>query len=483
MLLTLGFVYTTIILKNQGKKFGANYKLTFICKNGYILESVCLRNNKLIEINSNKIAEILGFSKKVVNVGIKDVSTDSRTIDEASVFVAIKGEKFDGHNFIKEVIEKGAPLVVAEFVPDGVDASKVIVVDDTLKALGKIANYNRRQFRGKVIALTGSSGKTTTKEELKVALSAFGKTYATKANFNNHIGVPRSLLDIDMSAEFVIIEMGMSAPNEIAQLVKLTEPDLAVVTNVLPMHIEFLKTIENIAKAKAEIFTGLTKNGIAIFNQDTNCADILRTEALKYTNNIFEYGKKNHVEASFEVEDEAMHSYYNGWCVLEAVKALGLDVNVGAKAISGFGALEGRGKKYNLNIAGKNVVLVDNSYSAGPDATVLAVESLGKMTVSGRKIAVIGKMAELGDYTVEAHKKVGVALNENKIDVVIGVCEEAKIILAELADNVEKYYFDNIDGLSEFLLSQILSDGDVVLIKGSHYSSQVYKVANDLKVA
>ena len=437
----------------------------------------------MIELKSKKIAEILGFDKEVFEADIVDVSTDSRTIDNKSLFVAIRGEKFDGHNFIKDVLEKGAPLVVAEFLPEGVDASRVVIVDDTLKALGKIANYNRRQFKGKVIALTGSSGKTTTKEELKVALSSFGKTYATKANFNNHIGVPRSLLDIDMSAEYVIIEMGMSAPNEIRQLVEMTEPDMAVVTNVLPMHIEFLGSIENIARAKAEIFSGLKKDGVAIFNQDTNCADILRAEALRFTTNVLEYGEKNHVGVEFEVEDEARHSYYNGWAVLEVVKALGLDVNVGAKAISGFGALEGRGKKYNLEINGKKVVLIDNSYSAGPDATVLAVESLGKMKNLGRKIALIGKMAELGDYTVEAHKRVGVALQNNNIDVVIGVCEETKIILAELGSEVEKYYFDNIEGLSEFLLSEILRDGDVILIKGSHYSSQVYKVANDLKVA
>ena len=437
----------------------------------------------MIELKSNKIAEILGFDKEIICADIIDVSTDSRTIDDKCVFVAIKGEKFDGHNFIKDVLDKGAPLVVAEFVPEGVDEKRVIVVDDTLKALGEIAKYNRMQFKGKVIALTGSSGKTTTKEELKVALSSFGKTYATKANFNNHIGVPRSLLDIDMSAQYVIIEMGMSAPNEIAQLVKLTEPDVAVVTNVLPMHIEFLETIENIARAKAEIFSGLKKDGIAIFNQDTNCADILREEASKFADNVLEYGEKNHVDVGFDVEDEAKHGYYNGWCVLEVVKALGLDINVGAKAISGFGALEGRGKKYNLNIAGKNILLIDNSYSAGPDATVLAVESLGKMKVNGRKIAVIGKMAELGDYTVEAHKRVGIALRENKIDVVIGVCEEAKIILGELSDDASKHYFDNIDGLSEFLLSEVLRDGDVILIKGSHYSSQVYKVANELKIA
>lgn len=436
----------------------------------------------MIKLTSKKIAEILDFSGEIIDCSIDNVSTDSRNVNKTSVFIAIKGEKFDGHNFIKDVINSGVALVVAEYVPDGVLKDRVIVVEDTLKAYGKIAQYNRRQYKGKVIALTGSSGKTTTKEELKAVLGSYAQTYATTANYNNFIGVPRSLLDIDMNSQFAIIEMGMSNLGEIRYLTQLAEPDIAVVTNVYPMHIEFLKTIENIALAKAEIFSGLKQNGIAIFNEDTNCSDILKREAEKFVSKIYTFGKNNHSSAKFSVEDDCEHYYYNAWCVLKVVEVLGLDADEAIKVINNFGAPEGRGKKHYLTVDNKNILLIDNSYSAGPDATLLAINSLGKLKLDGykRKIAVIGKMAELGDFSKEAHIRVGKALYQNNIDVVIGVCEETKDILAQLDDKTDKYYFENVDGVYEFLKDKIIADGDVILVKGSHYSSQVFKVVAKL---
>lgn len=435
----------------------------------------------MIKLTSQKIADILGFSGKIINNEIDNVSTDSRNINKNSVFIAIKGEKFDGHNFIKDVINT-VSLVIAEYIPDGIDKNKVIVVEDTLKAYGKIAQYNRRQYKGTVIALTGSSGKTTTKEELKAVLSTYAKTYATTANFNNFIGVPRSLLDIDMTAEYVIIEMGMSALGEIEYLTNRVEPDIAIVTNVYPMHLEFLKTIENIAKAKAEIFSGLKENGIAIFNEDTNCSNILENEAKKYSSQIYKFGKNNHCNAEFSVEDNCEHYYYNAWCVLKVIEVLGLDITPALETINNFGAPEGRGKKHYLTINNKRILLIDNSYSAGPDATILAINSLGKLNADGykRKIAVIGKMAELGDFTKQAHINVGKALYQNNIDVVIGVCEETKDILSQLDNKTETHYFDSVDGIYETLKDDIIKDGDIILIKGSHYSSQVYKIVAKL---
>lgn len=433
----------------------------------------------MLKLTSTKIAEILGYNKNVVEAEIKEVSTDSRQIDEHTLFIALKGEKFDGHDFIPDVLKKGAPLVVSEKEIAGVDKARVIIVEDTLKAFGKLAQYNRRQYKGTVIALTGSSGKTTTKEELKAALSQYALTYATSGNFNNFVGVPRSLLDLDMNAKYAIIEMGMSAPLEIDYLVHLTEPDVALVTNVYPMHIEFLKTIENIAKAKAEIFSGLKKGGIAVYNEDTNHAEILKAAAEKYAKKIIPFGKSHHPAVDLHLSEEGEHYLYNAWAVLSVVEGLGLPLEKAVDAINNFSAPEGRGKKFNINLNGRHITLIDNSYSGGPDATVMAVNSLGKQ--KGRKIAVIGKMAELGDYTKEAHIRVGKALKENDIDVVIGVCEETKDMLAELSDKTEQYYFPSIEGVSDFLQNKVLQDGDVVLIKGSHYSSQVYKAANDLK--
>lgn len=435
----------------------------------------------MIKLTAQKIAEILGYNEKVVAAEITEISTDSRKVDDKTLFIALKGEKFDGHDFILDVLKKGVSLVLSEKKIEGADESRVIIVPDTLKAFGKLAQYNRRQYKGTVIALTGSSGKTTTKEELKSALSAYAPTYATSGNFNNFIGVPRSLLDIDMNAQYAIIEMGMSAPLEIDYLVHLTEPDVALVTNVYPMHIEFLKTIENIAKAKAEIFGGLKKGGIAVYNEDTNYAEILKAAAEKVTTKVFAFGKNHHPDVTLNLSEVGEHYYYNAWAGLTVIKALGLPLDKAVQAINNFSAPEGRGKKYHIVLNGKQITLIDNSYSGGPDATVMAVNSLGQLKVQGRKIAVIGKMAELGDYTKEAHIRVGKALKENQIDVVIGVCAETKDMLAELPASVEQHYFETVDGVSEFLQDKILQNGDAVLIKGSHYSSQVYKVAAYLK--
>lgn len=433
----------------------------------------------MIRLTGRQIAEVLGVKKSSADVVIDDVSTDSRQVSEHTLFIALKGEKFDGHDFIADVLKQGCPLVVSEKKIAGCDDDKILVVEDTLKAFGKIAQYVRQQYKGIIIALTGSSGKTTTKEELKAALLKYAPTYATSGNFNNFVGVPRSLIDIDMNSRYAIIEMGMSAPKEIDYLVHLTEPDVALVTNVYPMHIEFLKTLENIARAKAEIFSGLKKGGIAIYNEDTNHAEILKEAAQKVTDKVIGFGKNHHANVNLNLLEQGEHYKYNAWAVLAVIEALGLPLQPALQAINNFSAPEGRGKKYLLNMEGKKITLIDNSYSGGPDATVLAVNSLGKE--SGRKIAVIGKMAELGDYSKEAHERVGKALKENNIDVVVGICTETRDMLKQLSNTTRQYYFDNIDGVADFLKNDILQDGDVVLMKGSHYSSQVYKAANDLK--
>ena len=432
------------------------------------------------KINSLKIAEILEYESDVVDVDILDVSTDSRQVGKNTLFIALRGERFDGHDFIKEVLDKGAPLVVSEKKIKGVDAKRVIVVADTLLAFGKIAQYNRRRYKGIVIGLTGSCGKTTTKEELKAALQEYAPTYATTGNFNNFIGVPRSLLDIDMKSKYAVIEMRMSNLGEIRYLSKFVEPDIALVTNVYPMHLEYLKTLENIAHAKSEIFESVKKGGIGIFNEDTSHAEILRRAVLDHGLKMVAFGRKNHAKVNLKLKEKGEHFLYNAWAVLSVIEALQLPLEPAVEVLNNFTALEGRGKQYPLNIDGKKITLIDNSYSGGPDATILAVEALGKMKTKGRKIAVIGKMAELGDYTREAHIRVGQALRKNNIDMVIGVCQETEDVLAQLSSETEQHYFPDINGVSAFLM-QNLRDGDVVLVKGSHYSSQVYKAAADLK--
>lgn len=440
-----------------------------------------------MQLNTVEIAKILGYGSEIAAAEITEVSTDSRKVGAGTLFVALKGERFDGHDFIREVLDKGASAAVAEYVPAGTDPARVIVVEDTLKAFGKLGQYNRRQFKGTLIALTGSSGKTTVKEELKTVLSRFAPTYATNGNFNNHIGVPRSLLDLDMGARYAVIEMGMSARGEIEYLTQLAEPDIAIVTNVYPMHIEFLGSLKHIARAKAEIFSGLRKGasegkqGIAIFNEDAAYADILRVEAEKYAATVCAYGRNNHPDVPLALEDEAEHCRYNAWCVLKTAEILDLDLTAAAEAINGFSAPEGRGKKHRLNIGGRRVILIDDSYSGQPEAMKLAIQSLAKLPVQGRRIAVLGKMAELGDFSRQAHIEVGQELAAAGIDAVVGVCAETRDMLAQLPERTERHYFDTADGVAAFLTGNLLQDGDAVLVKGAHYSSQVFKVAEALK--
>ncbi len=436
----------------------------------------------MIAITTNTIKNILNINQKLYETTIDNISTDSRNVGPSTLFIALKGEKFDGHDFIKDVIEnKGVKLVITERQIDNIDIKHQIIVKDSLKAFGKLASYNRSLYKGTVIALTGSSGKTTTKELLKSALSVYDKTYATTGNYNNHIGVPRTLLDIDMDSKYTIVEMGMSGLKEIEYLTQLTSPDIAIVTNVYPMHIEFLKTIENIATAKAEIFKGLNKSGIAIYNKTTSNTEILHAFAQKYTDNILTYSSNDIKTLSLlSLEDDAPHNQSNALCVLKVLEALKLDITKAIPTINSFGALEGRGKKHNLNINGKNITLIDDSYSGQPDAMKLAIKKLKQTKTKGKKIALLGKMAELGDYTLKAHQEIGQLLKEEKIDVVIGVCEETKEMLKMLAPTTKQYYYPSIDGLTEFLINDILEENDIILIKGAHYSSQVFKIAKAL---
>lgn len=433
------------------------------------------------EITSQKLAEILGCNATQADIVINKVSTDSRLVDEHSLFIALRGERFDAHDFVKDVVAKGCPLAVVDHLLQNVPAEKQLVVKDTLEAYGKIGAYNRSQFKGTVIGLTGSAGKTTTKEEIAFLLSHFAKTYATAGNHNNQIGVPQSLCELDMDARYAVIEMGMSSKGEISHSVSLVKPDIAVVTNVYPMHIEFFPNFEGIAHAKAEIFEGLpAQGGIAIINEDTNFADILKAEAIKHNAKIITFGKNTHPTDNFTTQEQGEQYLYNAWCALTVVQALGLDVNKAASYIKDFGALDGRGKHHTLAIHGGKYTLIDDSYSGQPEAMKLGIEALDKSQTKGRKIVVLGKMAELGDTSKARHIEIGKLLANSSIDVVVGVCPEMKDMLAQLPANKQQYYFENKDQVADFLLNKLLQNNDTVLIKGARYSSKLYQVTEEL---
>ncbi len=435
----------------------------------------------MIKITAAKLCEIVKSSSKVANVEIEHISTDSRKIQAGDLFIAVKGEKFDGHDYVAAVLEQGAALALVEHLVPDAPAERQIVVDNTLHAYGLIGSYVRSQFKGMVIGLTGSAGKTTTKEEIKFALSQFGKVYATEGNHNNQIGVPITLCDMDMTADYAVIEMGMSAKGEIEELVSFVKPDVAIVTNVYPMHIEFFPNFEGIAEAKAEIFKSLRRGGYAIINEDTNFAALLEKRALENGAKVVKFGKNTHPAVELRLSSEGEHYLYNAWCTLSLVKVLGLDVNKAATALANFGALPGRGMQHQLKLPqGGSYTLIDDSYSGQPEAMRLGIEALDKMKTNGRKIVVLGKMAELGDTSKARHEEIGRVLADSSIDVVIGVKPEMKDMLAQLPAAKEQYYFENRDGVDEFLLNNILQNNDIVLIKGARYSSEMYKVTESL---
>ena len=436
---------------------------------------------EMLKINSRKLVEVSDSKSRVDDVEITNITTDSRKVEKGDLFIALKGEKFDGHNFVAQVLEQGAALVMVDHLVDGVASNRQIVVENTLKAYGKIGAYNRSLFGGVVIGLTGSAGKTTTKEEIKFALSQYGKVYATEGNYNNGVGVPFTLCNMDMEADFAIIEMGMSAKGEIEELVSFVKPDIAVVTNVYPMHIEFFESFEGIAEAKAEIFKSLKKGGAAIINEDTNFADVLERRALENGAKIVKFGKTNHQKVELNLADEGEHHLYNAWCVLELINELGLDVEQTAKHLSGFTALAGRGAKHKLKLPnGGEYVLIDDSYSGQPEAMKIAIETLSKTKYEGRKVVVLGKMAELGNTSKARHIEIGQVVEKAGIDVVVGVCPEMKDMLDQVSDKKEKHYFENKEGLDDFLLNNCLQNNDIVLIKGARYSSKLYQVTESL---
>lgn len=433
------------------------------------------------KINSAQLVKIVKSKSAVIDVDIDNLSIDSRKVLPGDLFIAIRGNKFDAHDFAQEVLEKGAALLLVDHLIAGIPSDRQIVVDDTLEAFGLIGAYHRSLFKGTVIGLTGSAGKTTTKEEIKSALSQFGKVFATIGNFNNFIGVPITLCNLDFDADYAVIEMGMSAKGEIEKLVSYVKPDIAVITNVYPMHIEFFADFEGIAEAKAEIFSGLKKGGTAIINEDTNFAELLEQKAKENETKVVKFGKNNHIGNDLSLSCQGEHYLYNAWCVLALINVLGLDVKKAQAVLENFGALPGRGMQHKLKLAlGGSYTLIDDSYSGQPEAMKLGIRALDKMKTEGRKIVVLGKMAELGETSQACHQEIGKVLADSSIDVVVGVNPEMKDMLAELPADKEQYYFENREGLDEFLLNKLLQNNDIVLIKGARYSSEMYKVAEIL---
>ena len=424
---------------------------------------------------------------------LEGVSIDSRTIDAGDIFIAIVGENSDGHDYVVKALEAGAGLaVVARETPEMRSAGALLVVDDTLDALGAIGRAARDRSTARIVAVTGSVGKTSTKEALLLALSKSGATHASPASYNNHWGVPLSLARMPRNTTFGILEIGMNHAGEITPLTKMARPHVAIITQIAESHLGHFNSLDDIADAKAEIFAGVEPGGSAVIVRDSPYFDRLSRAAEQAgLENIVSFGR--HEAAEFRVTNLVLHStcscvtadlmgedacyklgapgehvVMNSLAVLGAVKLAGGDLAKGALALAHLEPPKGRGVRSRLMSAAGPFLLIDESYNANPASVRAALALMGQLKPQGRgrRIAVLGDMLELGEHSEKLHTELADAVKQNSVDVVFACGPQMMHLWQKLPASMRGAYAERSAGLCDELASQI-TPGDVVMIKGS----------------
>jgi len=422
------------------------------------------------------------------------VTIDSRKVAPGDLFVAIKGPNFDGHDFVAKALEAGAAAALVSTVPPGVpgDASLLAVEQDTLSALADLGNVARLRTKARVVGVTGSVGKTGTKEALRHVLSAQGRTYATEGSLNNHWGVPLSLARMPADSEFGVFELGMNHAGELGPLSRQVMPDVAVITTVEAAHLEFFDSVEAIADAKAEIFEGMNPNGVAVLNRDNpHFGRLLAAARTQGLSRIWSFG--THEDAEARLVDCSLHAtcsavtavilgeriqyclalpgkhwVMNSLAVLLAVKALGADVAAAARALSTIQPVKGRGTRKRIHAAKGTLTLIDESYNASPAAMAATFEVLGKIDpgAGGRRIAVLGDMRELGDRADALHAALAEPLKAAHVDTVYGCGPHMRALFDRLPPAMRGAWAETSAELAP-IVTGAAKGGDVVLVKGS----------------
>ena len=432
------------------------------------------------------------------------VSIDSRTVVAGDMFIALRGENFDGHAYIADALEAGAAAVVADHLPVGMsEDAPMLLVRDTEKALTDLGVFARQRSQAKIVAVTGSVGKTGTKEMLALALGKQGHAYATEGNLNNHLGVPLSLARMSKGTEYGVFELGMNHAGEIAGLTRIVQPHVAVITAVEAVHLEHFGSVEAIANAKSEIFQGLGEDGVAVIPEDNVYVERLREAAIAVgVEEVRGFGESDEayaklvdvrdaddgMEVSVRIGTQALtyslavvgkHWAMNSLAVLTVVEALGGDVRAAALSFREFTLPEGRGKCYRLDVAGGEFLLIDDSYNASPASMMAAIYGLKRKHSgrSGRSIAVLGDMLELGERSVEMHAELQSSLQG--VDRVITAGALMRNLYDALPSGQRVGHCDGADDVVEMLRS-LVAEGDTVLVKGSH-GSKMYEVVKRIR--
>ena len=443
--------------------------------------------------------------------GVTGVSIDTRTLNPGELYFAIKGDNSDGHDYVAKAFQQGAVAAVVDeaHVAALKPLGSLYVVRDVLKALEGLARAARKRSKAKIIAVTGSVGKTSTKEALRKVLGDAGPTHASDKSYNNHWGVPLMLARLPETARYAVFEIGMNHAGEITPLVDMVRPHVVVVTNVAPVHLEHFANIEAIAEAKAEIFAGLVRGGVAIVNRDIDTFSILQDAAEKSpAGHVLSFGAHLAADArlvSFDPEESfsrisahvlgqdlrfrlgapGRHMAINALAVLLAARSVGLDLDTAAASLSEVAPPQGRGARENLRLdperADSEILLIDESYNANPASMRAAIEILGaaKLSGQGRRIAVLGDMLELGPTGPDLHVELAGVLEQNRVDLLFGAGPLTRHLFDALPPHKAGAWAVDAASL-EPLVAEALRPGDVVMVKGSN-GSRMHALVAGLK--
>jgi UDP-N-acetylmuramoyl-tripeptide--D-alanyl-D-alanine ligase len=424
---------------------------------------------------------------------VSGLSIDTRTIRRGEAFFAITGENRDGHDFVSAALEAGAGLAViaadkrAAFPLD----APLLIVPDVLAALIDLARAARARSQARIVAVTGSVGKTGTKDALQLVLAREGETHASAASYNNHWGVPLSLARMPQSARFGVFEIGMNHAGEITPLTRLVRPHVAIVTTVEPAHLEYFGSVEAIADAKAEIFLGLEPGGVAAINRDNPQFERLKRAAQAAGAHVVGFGTRADaearlIEASFKPDCSTVranilgadltyklgapgrHVVMNSLAVLAAASLVGADLAVAALALVSLAAPIGRGRRAMLALPGGEAILIDESYNANPASMRAALALLGQSPVegAGRRIAVLGDMLELGTHGPDLHRALAEPIVANAVDLVFCAGPLMHELWLALPSERRGAYAETAAELERRVVAAVRA-GDAVMVKGS----------------
>ncbi|MBY0354606.1 MAG: UDP-N-acetylmuramoyl-tripeptide--D-alanyl-D-alanine ligase [Rickettsiales bacterium] len=428
------------------------------------------------------------------------VTSDSRKLQAGDLFIALKGEHFDGHDFVAEALRQGASAAIVSCEPKGCAGDvRLIRVADTLHALQQLGKAGRERSTAKVVGVTGSVGKTSCKEALALAFGAQARTYASQGNLNNHIGLPLMLANMPPLTEVAIIEMGMNHAGEIALLSSLAQPDVAIITAVEAVHIEFFDSVEAIADAKSEISVGLRSGGTLLLPSDNPHFARLTQSAKDYgvTNirafgageaalpRLLDYqvhaaGSRARILTSKGEIDLHMQAVGRHWAVmmsgvLAAVEALGYDVTLATKALAAFSEPSGRGRALKQLLKnGVEIMILDDSYNASPASMRAALARLDDIWraqgSTGRKLAALGDMRELGDHAASMHRDLAPDLTRYGVNQLYACGSHMRGLYDAVPQAMQGHWATSVDELAQALLP-VLKNGDILLVKGSRGSA------------